>query len=305
MPLCKEGRRVPLYDRRLEAIVVAAELGSLSKAAERLSISVPALAKQVSSFEAEHGVTLFDRTRRGVTLTPAGSSLVEDARSLMRQSDDALRRARELAGRGGQAVRLGVSLMCPGRKVLELWPQVHALDLTLRLELVPVGDIYDARLDVVGNLGRDIDLILTSWSPVRWEGRCGVQPMGDAALAIDVPRQSPLATKRDLRVEDLAGVRVHALRHASEGADALRDELAAVPSVEVVDVETYTLGLFNECAEEGGALVTSGSWSGLHPMLVSVPLVPEHRAACALLYARDPAPGVTRFLAALSAVLAG
>ena len=40
-----------MYDRRLDAIVAAAELGSFSKAAERLSISTPALVKQVTTFE--------------------------------------------------------------------------------------------------------------------------------------------------------------------------------------------------------------------------------------------------------------
>ena len=37
-----------MYDRRLDAIVSAADLGSFSRAAERLCVSTPALVKQVS-----------------------------------------------------------------------------------------------------------------------------------------------------------------------------------------------------------------------------------------------------------------
>lgn len=40
--------------------------------------------------------------------------------------------------------------------------------------------------------------------------------------------------------------------------------------LEVIDVDRYDLGLFNECAESGGVLVISGAWSGLHPGLVTV-----------------------------------
>ena len=80
-----------MYDRRLEAISAAAELGSFSRAAAKLRVSTPALVKQVSGFEAEFGITLFERSHSGVKVTPAGALLVDDARSIMRQSEDELR----------------------------------------------------------------------------------------------------------------------------------------------------------------------------------------------------------------------
>ena len=137
-------REIDVYDRRLEAISAAAELGSFSRAAAKLRVSTPALVKQVSGFEAEFGITLFERSHSGVKVTPAGALLVDDARSIMRQSEDALRRARRAAGDGG-AVRLGVSMMCPGRQTLSMWSGVHELEPSLRFEIVPVSDLYDER----------------------------------------------------------------------------------------------------------------------------------------------------------------
>ena len=75
-----------MYDRRLDAIVAAAELGSFSKAAEKLSISTPALVKQVTTFEGEHGLTLFIRSHTGVRATEAGESIAEDARKIIAES---------------------------------------------------------------------------------------------------------------------------------------------------------------------------------------------------------------------------
>ena len=137
-----------MYDRRLEAISAAAELGSFSRAAAKLRVSTPALVKQVSGFEAEFGITLFERSHSGVKVTPAGALLVDDARSIMRQSEDALRRARRAAGDGG-AVRLGVSMMCPGRQTLSMWSGIHDLEPSLRFEIVPVSDLYDDRETVM------------------------------------------------------------------------------------------------------------------------------------------------------------
>lgn len=160
-----------MYDRRLEAISAAAELGSFSRAAAKLRVSTPALVKQVSGFEAEFGITLFERSHSGVKATPAGALLVDDARSIMRQSEDALRRARRAAGDGG-AVRLGVSMMCPGRQTLSMWTGIHDLEPSLRFEIVPVSDLYDERESVMRSLGREVDVVQSSFSTPRWGDTC-------------------------------------------------------------------------------------------------------------------------------------
>ena len=292
-----------MYDRRLDAIIASAELGSFSKAAEQLHISTTALVKQVNTFEGEFRLCLFERSRRGVELTPTGKVFVEDARALVRQADDMLARAWGAGHGEGAAVRLGVSILCPGQKVLDAWPRIHELEHALKLELTPIGSIYDERLDIVGRLGEDVDLILTSYSPERWDGRCGVLPLGEVALAIDVPRMSPLAGREALELADLAGTRVFILRHTNPATDALRADLGEVPGVEVVDVDDYDLALFNEVAEDGGALVTSGAWSGLHPMLVTVPLARPRNAECTLLHPLNPTPAVEHFLNAYQSLL--
>jgi DNA-binding transcriptional LysR family regulator len=53
---------------------VAAE-GNLTRAAERLFVSQPALTKQIKRLESQLGVRLFTRSRAGMTLTPAGQAL--------------------------------------------------------------------------------------------------------------------------------------------------------------------------------------------------------------------------------------
>lgn len=71
----------------LRSLCVAADLGSLGRAALRLHVSQPALSKRLQSLEALAGVRLLDRSSRGVTLTPAGRRLYEQARRLLEQAD--------------------------------------------------------------------------------------------------------------------------------------------------------------------------------------------------------------------------
>lgn len=291
-----------MYDRRLEAIVASAELGSFTKAASRLHVSTPALVKQVTGFEDEHGITLFDRSHTGVTPTSAGSIIVEDARSLMRFSKDSMQRARAAMDEN-TAVRLGISLMCPGRNTIELWPRIHDLEPNLRLEIVPVGDLYNDHQSVMTHLGRDVDVVQSSYSRYRWGNSCELLKIFDAEFAVDVPRSWPLARRRRLRLDDLEGKRLRILRHGNEEMDQLRDQLLSSGKVQVIDVSSFDFALFNDAIEKSDAVLTSGAWSGIHPSFVAVPLAHVDSVPCYLAYSPNPSPQVRRFVHAMRAVL--
>src|SRR4051794_35427846 len=72
----------------LRALCVAADAGTLGRAAIRLHVSQPALSKRLQSLEALVGVQLLDRSPRGVKLTAAGRRLYEHARPLLKQADE-------------------------------------------------------------------------------------------------------------------------------------------------------------------------------------------------------------------------
>lgn len=71
----------------LRSFCVAADLGSVGRAALRLNVSQPALSKRLQALERLAGVALLERSPRGVTLTPAGRRLYAEARRLIEQAE--------------------------------------------------------------------------------------------------------------------------------------------------------------------------------------------------------------------------
>ncbi len=67
--------------------VEIAETNSINKAAEKLYVGQSALSRAIKELESSLGVTLFDRSARGMTLTPDGEVFIRYARTILKQVD--------------------------------------------------------------------------------------------------------------------------------------------------------------------------------------------------------------------------
>ncbi|MFI6521734.1 LysR family transcriptional regulator [Spirillospora sp. NPDC050679] len=94
--------------RLLRYFAAVAQEGNLTRAAERLYVSQPALTKQVKQLERLLGVRLFERSRAGMELTEPGRALAESAPALLAGWDRTVRRTKAAAGRAARVLRVGV-----------------------------------------------------------------------------------------------------------------------------------------------------------------------------------------------------
>ncbi|WP_280191999.1 LysR substrate-binding domain-containing protein [Delftia sp. PS-11] len=94
--------------RHLRYFVAVAEQGNVSRAARKLFIAQPPLSAQLRQLEEEVGAALFTRLPRGVRLTPAGESFLEDARAILARAQQAPLRARERQHSRQSVVRLAL-----------------------------------------------------------------------------------------------------------------------------------------------------------------------------------------------------
>ena len=98
----------PMELRHLRYFVAVAEQGNVSRAARKLFIAQPPLSQQLKQLEDEVGAPLFTRLPRGMRLTAAGESLLEDACAILARAEQAPLRAREREHQRRMVLRLGL-----------------------------------------------------------------------------------------------------------------------------------------------------------------------------------------------------
>src|SRR6201991_4215036 len=74
----------------VRTVVAISETGSLSKAAERLGLSQPAISSQIKRLQSLVGGSLFLKTANGATLTELGKLALQQARRILEANDQIL-----------------------------------------------------------------------------------------------------------------------------------------------------------------------------------------------------------------------
>ena len=265
--------------RQLEYIVAVADTGQFVEAARRCAVSQPALSKQVREVEEMWGVTLFERTRPRVIVTPAGAELVQSARHLLTQAQELGHAASRLSGRRQGTLRLGViptiaPYGLPGllARLRGLYPEVsfaiHELQTDVLLEHLRAGHVdlgllalpFDAR----GFVGEDLV----------------VEPFVFVA-----PADHALSVPGDMEVEDLRGTDLLLM----EDGHCLRDQALEVCAVaQAVGATSVTAASVSTLAR----MVESGLGATLMPAsALSAEVRPSH-GLVARSFGGDP-PGRT------------
>ncbi|CAH2811252.1 MAG: Transcriptional regulator, LysR family [uncultured Caballeronia sp.] len=135
--------------RHLQYFIAIAETGSLTVAAERrLHTSQPSsLSRQIRDLEDEVGAELFNRSARGVELTPVGKAFLDHARLVLTQVDAAIEAARRAAQPAKQVFALGFltgqEMTWLPRTMQVLRDELPNIDVTVSSHYSP--DLADAR----------------------------------------------------------------------------------------------------------------------------------------------------------------
>lgn len=204
----------------LRYLIAVADTGHFGKAAERCFVSQPTLSAQLKKLEEYLGVPLVERQPRHAILTPAGKDIVARARRIVEASDEVVEIARThrdpLAGRLRVAFlpTIGPYLL-PG-----VAPKLHkALP---RLELM----LYEYQTGPMLEKLRagEIDMGVLAL-PVELDG-LAARNLYDEAFVVAAPADHPLAAKKQIKVDDLAGVTLLLL----EDGHCLRDQALDVCS---------------------------------------------------------------------------
>lgn len=92
--------------QQLRYIIGVSEIGSLNKASEILYISQPSLTAAIKDVENEFGITIFNRSSKGISLTTEGQDFIQYARQIYAQYDNLLER---FGDKGKRKTKFGIS----------------------------------------------------------------------------------------------------------------------------------------------------------------------------------------------------
>ena len=140
--------------RHLRYFVAAAETENVSRAALKLHVSQPALSRQIRDLEDEIGFCLFERTAKSISLTAAGRAFFMDARGLLQQAEEAVKKGRAIAAAGPTELHIGYAPV-PTALILPLilrafqraMPNVH-VRLHDRTNQENIAGLRDGRLQL-------------------------------------------------------------------------------------------------------------------------------------------------------------
>jgi DNA-binding transcriptional LysR family regulator len=185
--------------RTLRYFVAVAEELHFGRAATRLHMSQPPLSRAIKQLETEVGAALFDRTSAGVTLTPVGAVLLDEARALLDQADRV--RARVAVAAGTATITVGIlgDSTDPGATRLAVAYHRRHPNVEVRIRETDLTDptcgLHAGLVDVALTRGPFDETGLT----VR---ELRADPVGALLRADD-----PLAGHDSLKLADLAGRR--------------------------------------------------------------------------------------------------
>jgi DNA-binding transcriptional LysR family regulator len=202
--------------------------GSFSAAGKELSLTQPAVSRQMALLERQVGTQLVWRTRQGVHPTEAGRLLAEHADAVLARLALAEDQLAELAGMRRGRVRLGSFFTA----LVYLSAEAGAALGRRHPELVIVDALVDRREALTGLAAGDLDVALVfehDFEPEPAPSEVDVVPLFEDPVRVLLPVGHPLCAHAALTLDQLAGetwIRAHdgsaarLVDHVLQGADS-------------------------------------------------------------------------------------
>lgn len=205
--------------RQLECFVAVAEEGSFTRAARRVGISQPSLSQHIKALESELRGSVIDRLPRGISLTPAGRTLLPEARLAVRALERGWQTTRSvLTLEAGELEIATVLSMAVGLLPTHIgaWHRRHP-NVSVRLHEFRHRNLLE---DAVEQGVADFAI---GPRPVRrWDGPLEV--VGFEELVVVAAEDDGLAARRRIELEELAD-REWVLYHPDHGLAGVHEEI--------------------------------------------------------------------------------
>ncbi|HEX7931092.1 MAG TPA: LysR family transcriptional regulator [Sphingomicrobium sp.] len=191
------GRRLKLKD--LHTLQTIAEVGSMAKASQRLSLSQPAISKAIAEMELVLGAALLERSSRGAELTESGRLLVERARVIFDELRQGVSDIEQRSDATRGAIRIGSTEPVVG-VVAEVISRLARKYPRLTHDVI----VSDLDTLLVQLRERSLDVLMSRWLPPLAADDLAVETMFNSSLGVVAAEGHPLLARKKLVLADLS-----------------------------------------------------------------------------------------------------
>ncbi len=223
-------RRLPPLTA-VEAFVQVARLGSVKAAAEKLSLSSPALSRRVQALERFVGMPLFERRHQAVVLNSAGERLLEALAPPLDRLTDAIE---QFTGGSRELMRLRISVpsLFATQRLMPHMGDLRAQSPELHIDISTSGQGL-ARL----NDGLDAAIVLSN----KTDPGLYMRKLDEGQIVLIGAQRTLDALGRPFEPRDIAGMTVLLHNDLRDIFPAWR-EAAGIPDVEPVTIDYFDSG---------------------------------------------------------------
>ncbi|MGP2490613.1 LysR family transcriptional regulator [Mesorhizobium sp. PUT5] len=187
--------------RQLQFFVAVAEQGTVSRAAQKLSISQSSVTEAIKELESDLGVELFERHPRGLNITHKGHQFLRHATKILISVSDARRAFHAGQEATGGRLQLGVTSLVAGYVLSDLLARYRRAYPGVEVSAIEDNGDYLEHLLIGGKL--DVAVMVTS----NLRDRTALQSeiLEVSAYRLWMPLGHPLAGADIIGVDDIAG----------------------------------------------------------------------------------------------------
>lgn len=279
-----------------------AKSGSLSKAAEALYISRPALVHQVKAAEAKLGFTIFYRTAKGISLTPIGKVFLEEGFSIFNDFEQLCNKCLMMNNPKPKAVVIGILPKVYSTLISFVCKKYKALHPNINIELKQIHLQDYTKKFLIGELDVAPDYMFNLAQNLCDSPSIGIIPCKPLQLGLCILKTDPLVRLETIELENLRGrkLMLHS-RGVSKCDDLFRDYLEThEPSINIIDIPFFNEEAFIKAEFENALLVTIKEFTFSPPSFLFKPMdkyIPVERG---LIYRKDCRPEVKDFIGLLT-----
>jgi LysR family transcriptional regulator, benzoate and cis,cis-muconate-responsive activator of ben and cat genes len=184
--------------RHLRYFVTVAEELNITKAAMRLNVSQPPLSRQIRDLENELGVVLLERSPKEVRLTSVGRVFFKEARGVLRQAAEAVRKAREFGEAKASELRVGYA----PSPTAEILPRaLRAFQKAAPKARVELLD-QSTQESLAGLTTGTIDVALVVRPPLKRRSGLVFEKLMELSVGIIVPPEHRFARRRTVTLDE-------------------------------------------------------------------------------------------------------